>query len=215
MTGILGIMSASEPLLSMSYRAQAKSVNSNITIPATAQTGDFAVLFDWSVVASGSPASVVPSGWNAVSNVVSTLYRAIISWRIIQSGDPGLTITGMTLAAEGLKQMIVWQGNLPVTSVVASTFEGEIGAGINPAAQTIAAFGQVAPVLSVAHSVNSDSSTATFNVGTFTQTVSSTNTRQLVGYRLMNNAPLTSSVDKPADHSTKGNCLQSGYFVLS
>lgn len=215
MTGILGaIMTVGAKVSSMSYLTKATSQAATITIPATAQAGDFAVFFDWNSIASGTPASVVPAGWNSVSNISSTLYRSIISWRIIQTGDPGTSITGMAANAEVWKTILVWRGDVPVTSVTPSTFLGEIGDGINPALQSIAAAGQPAPVITVAESANSVNNTATFNVGSFTGTQQGPTVQQLIGYRLMNSAPVTHSVDKPQDDN-QGNSLQSGYFVIS
>lgn len=125
----------------LSFNTSASSSSSSITIPAGANVGDIAVLFDYAVAFTTTiPTTVVPSGWTSVSNLSagwSTGTRSIVSYKKLLSGDPGSSITGMSGTSSTNKQMIVLSPSSPITTVTVSGYDSEI-ADVAPSGITIA-----------------------------------------------------------------------------
>src|SRR5690606_18431777 len=71
-----------------------------ITIPATAAAGDYAILFDFARNSSSVPAESVPAGWVKITtgtqNVGFNAARILVSHKTLASGDPGILISGMS-----------------------------------------------------------------------------------------------------------------------
>ena len=112
---------AASRVSSLSYVANSNINFSNtITIPASAQAGDIAVFKDFAMNNdTGVPSTVLPSGWTLISNVTYNVYtqnRQILSYKILASGDPGSTITGMT-AVYKHKLMYVFRPNVPISNL--------------------------------------------------------------------------------------------------
>jgi hypothetical protein len=101
-----------------------------ITIPSSAQIGDFAVMCDLCQHFYSSDISqVTPSGWtNFATDAMSVAgvppysyyYRGVASYKKLVSGDPGKQITGMVptgLNAQSQKFMMVFRPNYAITSL--------------------------------------------------------------------------------------------------
>lgn len=75
----------------------------SMTIPATAQVGDLAVLFSYcrGLAATGGD---TPAGWTEITDVTqgtsSTGIRALAAYKILASGEPGSSITGLTFGGQ-------------------------------------------------------------------------------------------------------------------
>ena len=69
----------------------ANSTGTTITIPSDALVGDIAILSD----SSTTTTLTVPSGWTQISTVTTTGIRTTVSYRVLTSGNPGSSVTGM------------------------------------------------------------------------------------------------------------------------
>jgi len=137
-------------LESVSLAANATTTSSTITIPAAAQAGDLAVLFDQSVQSSTTlPTTVVPTNFTSIVNTSlsgSFATRGIFSYKILVSGDPGTSITGMSGTFAQRKILAIFRPvGKGITSVELSTPQGQATDG-NPTAQSIL-MTQSSPVL--------------------------------------------------------------------
>jgi hypothetical protein len=89
----------------LSFVASATSTASTITIPATATTGDIAVLFDTSTTTT----LTVPSGWSQNNSASTSGIRTTYSYRVLTSGQAGTSVTGM--AGTTRKVMLVFRAS--------------------------------------------------------------------------------------------------------
>ena len=103
--------------------ATAASDSSTITIPASAAAGDLAVLLD----ACDNPSAItdgVPAGWTLLKALtVTTSVRCNSSYKILASGDPGATITGMTALIRN-KLLFVFRLAGGIATVTVATNKG-------------------------------------------------------------------------------------------
>ncbi len=116
----------------------ATSAASTITIPATAQAGDLAVLYDLARNSSGTPTLVTPAGWTTLSDLTGGTGAAVLSYKILVAGDPGGTVTGMDGTSADAKSLVVFRAT-PTLAGVAVQDLGEQYTTDNPGAQTLAA----------------------------------------------------------------------------
>jgi len=143
-------------VLRMEYITSVTGTSSTITIPATAQAGDFAILFDRSTTITNT----IPSGWTSINGVTTSGIRSNISYKKLVSGDPGATITGMA----GIKLLMIFRSNTGTfTTATFSTPNGQATTA-TPTAQTVVVSGQATPNLVFAHYA----STGTVTTRTFT-----------------------------------------------
>lgn len=88
---------------------------SAITIPSSAQAGDVAILFDTAIGSfSDQPVSVVPSGWTQIGSELvasSNAIKSIASRKVLASGDPGASVTGMSGPVTVDKVMLVFRAS--------------------------------------------------------------------------------------------------------
>ena len=129
---------------SMTYvnAAFASSNTANITLSASAQTGDIAILYDVTNVTTNN---TVPSGWTQIINQTTTGIRTIVSYRILTAGQAGTTITG---TASGSRKFIaVYRGNIPITTATV-TVTGQQATTGTPTAQSLT--GQAGPMIAYA-----------------------------------------------------------------
>jgi Concanavalin A-like lectin/glucanases superfamily len=120
--------------------ASATSTASTITIPATAATGDYAVLFDVSTTTTNT----IPSGWTSIVGTTTTGIRTNVSYKRLLSGDPNTSVTGM--AGTTRKIMLIVKGDTDLLSVSLST-PGSQATTATPTNQTISSTGQVTPTI--------------------------------------------------------------------
>ena len=155
--------------LQLSYLTYAVSNSSTITIPASVAVGYLAVLFDHAYdrdttppIDAVIPTTVVPSGWTSIKNTTAdsstTKSRGISSYRIIQSGDAGSSITGMNDNGED-KVMLIFAASRPIVSVTPSTWNGQ-GTDGNPSSQSVLATAATRAARSAVSSVAAAPTTA-------------------------------------------------------
>ena len=148
--------------LSFTFVASATSTSSSVTIPGTAAAGDFCIYLQWA--ANGTygaiPASTTPSGYSTDRDVGTSAHdgegyiaplRAMISRKILVSGDVGSSTTGIGTAAQQSRLVLVFRPSRLIVSVSAVSGDniGTINS-TNPATQTIDVSAEAAPCLLVA-----------------------------------------------------------------
>lgn len=198
---------------SLSYVGTADSSASTITIPATSQTGDIAILYDLAV--SGSiPTLVTPSGWTNRLNTTGSTFRLAVCSKILEAGEPGASITGMNGATVNNKMMMVFRPNIPIGTATFSTFTGETGPA-DPASQSILASGQPAPVLVIAGCGASAGPSFSTASPAFDADVAASSPPLRMGYKIYN------AGSTPADHTIDmadlgaRNSLWGGYITVN
>lgn len=132
------------------FSRTASSSSANITIPGTAQVGDLAVLIDSVVNVSAFPSSVTPSGWTNLKNDTTqegfAYLRVMTSYRVLTSGQPGSTITGMSgIGAD--KELFIFRYDRPILTVQASTWKAHVGS--SSFTQTIESGSVATPVVAM------------------------------------------------------------------
>jgi hypothetical protein len=121
----------------LTFITSATSTGTTITIPATAQAGDLAVLFDF---VRGSTSSVAMSGWTATHFRSSGTYNVIcvLSYKVLEAGDPGSVLSGLVVATSASKQLLVFRAVPAAIDVTSADLDGA-GVTTNPSAQTVVA----------------------------------------------------------------------------
>ncbi len=214
---VLARRAVGNAITTITFVASAGANAATITIPAGAQAGDVAVLFDLahSTSVAAAPTSVTPANWTLIketNEAVSRGSRAITSYKILAAGEPGSSVTGMNDDRED-KVMLVFRGNVAVVTVTPSVWNGESTDG-DPASQSVAASGGAAPlvVLGCAGDDNSNASFATASPA-FDGTGTATDLDAIMGYKIYNSAPADHTIDM-ADLGSN-NALHSGYLQFS
>ena len=116
---------------------------STMTIPSEAQVGDVAVLFSY-CRGLASTGGDVPSGWVKVADVTqgtsSTGIRSLVGYKIIESGEPGSSISGLIFGGqEEGHHLRIYRGNLSHNGV-AFDFPHSQGTTATPSDQVIEVF---------------------------------------------------------------------------
>lgn len=204
-------------LRTLSFVDSATVINSaTITIPASAQAGDIAVLVDWAINASApSPSSVVPTGWTSIVETNGSFPRIISSAKVLASGEPGSAVTGMNGSLGEAKTMLVFRGNRAIVAFTAYSTAGEITAG-DPAAQVVTSSGGPTPVLVIGSGTSTNPMTSQVSFSPSADGIvdnSSGGSRyQSTGYKIYTASPADVTVDM-ADYGSI-NGLQSFYLSV-
>jgi hypothetical protein len=196
-------------LTSLTFVASAVSNANTITIPAGAQAGDLAVLFDKPVgTVSGSDP---PTNWTSILGAGGTNGLAV-SRKLLVGGDPGASVTGITGSGNSNKVMFVFRPDAPITTVTASTWGQQITAN-NPTPQTVSASGQPTPLV-VFGGAGVTSGTAAFSTASpaFDSTVANAAGLVIAGYKIYNSSPADHSIDM---NDLGNNALVSGYLRVA
>jgi hypothetical protein len=127
--GASGAVFVNYPLenpFTLTFITSSTSSTSSITIPATAQIGDLAFVFDHAWNSSTTPPTQVgyqASSWLALTSFSQTINpanRISVQRKILVSGDPGTAITGMT--GTGMrKTMLIYRPSYPINTVFQGT----------------------------------------------------------------------------------------------
>lgn len=116
----------------VSYVATATSASGSITIPASAQVGDLAVLIDESAKLFGTVTGRVPSGWTQLkylSPASNTKYYT--SYKVLVSDDPGASISGMDDSYDSKVMFVFRLSSGAISAVNVAYNEGNTTSG-NP-----------------------------------------------------------------------------------
>jgi hypothetical protein len=191
---------------SLLYVNFSRSNGSTITIPAIADVYDLAVLF---VTAEADNSSsyipvpgVTPNGWTLIGERSVRFgtgsideVRQRVSYKILQQGDAGSTITGMNGTTDDAKIIKVFRPNNPISRVIISNFNSE-ATGANPVAQTISASGQNTPLIVFGSAYSPPGGTA-FSTETpaFAVKINDTQADMVVGHTVYNINPANHTID--------------------
>lgn len=171
--------------------------NSAVSLPASTQAGDLAVMIDVARDSSAVlPTDVVPSGFTGIDelNILGTTgTRMRTSFKILAGGES--SITGMDSIADD-KVILVFRGGLSIGTATAGSL-GKEATNNNPIAQVVAGSGQTTPLVIVGASYNFAAGGAFTGVSpAFDATVGSGSGNRLVtGYKIYNSSPADVSVD--------------------
>jgi hypothetical protein len=119
------------------------------------QPGDLAVLFDFACQTGGYPTFVVPSGWTHAANIFGgpvapdVRARAIISYRVLTAGQPGVAVTGMNGNLRDRKIMMTFRMSRPILSVTSllSDTLGTMQPGTTPSTTIVNAAGNTGNII--------------------------------------------------------------------
>jgi hypothetical protein len=196
----------------LSFVASATSTSNTITIPASSQAGDVAILFD-DAFGGSTPSDVVPTGWTGIiTEIRSGAARVRISYKILQSGDPGASISGLNSDVEDKVMLVFRLSTGPITTVSAEDWAVQLVATGTPSDQTVNASTDGTAPLVVFGMALATGSTAAFTSPAFDATVANSDLDLLVGYKIYNSAPQDHLV--ASGNSTNGG-LASGFLELS
>ncbi len=186
---------APAPVASISSTVlNATSILSTVVIPASAQAGDVAILFDFAVNASGTPTLVVPTDWDDSAATTGSTSRTQISKKILTGADPGATITGLNGTSSNQKVMFVFRPDVPANTI--TNFGWDIGdATGDPSDRVTSPAAQPVPLI-VFGMAACPASTAAFNSETpaLTAKVSCSNADLIAGYKIYNSSPATQTI---------------------
>lgn len=204
-----------EPISALSYRTYtANMASETITIPSSSAVGDFAVLFD--LGEGGPPSLVTPSGWTNAMDYSSGGFRLAVHYKVLVSGDPNLSITGMVGSIRTTKMMLVFDATGNIASVSTPTFSREITAG-NPSSQTISASGQSPIVLAMAgtYAATPAFTTASPSFDGSQSIPADSSWGVVMGYKIygVGSSPASHTVDVADTGNSNG--LWSGYFKIA
>jgi hypothetical protein len=204
---------------SFSFVISTTSSSGTITIPVTSRVGDFAILFDV-IYSSGISISgeVVPSGWNSISRVSTanifgpSAIRSIVSYKVLTSGNPGSTITGMSDDATR-KILLIFRPESTISSVTPLSVNGQ-ATSINPSTQTITASDVIPPILVFAH-WGADGNISSRSVSGITMNEVGNTTNQYCKYQIFNNVQNLNNADIDMSSSATVKALQSFYVQFT
>ena len=123
------------------------STNITASVPATAQSGDLAIM-SFACDENLTLPFTVPSGWTLIHEATGALAAGGSFYKILESGDPGTNVvTSYTGSADdNVAAIAVFRPDNPITTVTVGSKNIEVTAG-NPTQQTITASGVNVPVL--------------------------------------------------------------------
>jgi len=203
--GYLYTRAENEKILWALYRSHATSSSSTITIPSAAKSGDLAVLMDYST----STTDTTPSGFTQINTSTTTDIRVSSSYKVLVSGDPGTSITGM--AGTTRKILLVFSPNKPIATVTATSTGSEATVN-NPVAQTLSLASTSATVIGFAH--YAASAAVSPRTGTGMVEIIGADTRQYAKYIIHNTGRTTANISVDMDDEGT-NGLQSFYINLT
>lgn len=191
----------------------ATATGANITIPAAAQGGAAAFLFDVAAQV-GLPTDVTPTDWTSIVGANDgSITRLRVSRRILPAGLGGTSVTGMD-GTDDQKGMLVFHGTSPFHAVTASSWNSEI-TGNNPSQQTVSAGGQKTPLIVFGIVAEPDDGPVSFSTASpaWDGTLTVNSGDMVIGWKIYNGGPVAHTVDMGDFGNT--NVLASGYVILS
>lgn len=199
---------------SLTFVASASSADvSTVTIPGSAVAGDIAVLTDSGTGFAPGPTKVVPSGWTEIAESTpgSGGTRTVTSYKVLTAGDiSSPSVTGMAKISSGDmdKLMLVFRPDVPINTVVASTWNAPTSTNSDPPAQSVLASAGIAPL--IVFGVIGNNGAPAFNASTLPALTVTVSRNVAVGYKAYSG----SLADHVVDMSDLGSQLQlqSGYL---
>ena len=186
------------------FVTSAAAFGATITIPAAAQAGDLAVLFDWSIQASG-PTSVIPAGWTQIGTDLSGAEGAVkhlASRKTLAAGEPGTSVTGMS-GSLLTKQLLVFRPSAASAGTWGATASNnQVMASNTPPANQTVSVGAEPYIVLASWGANIDIVTAGFSPTEDRQIGASGD--RLVKFKIFNQSPAAVTVSCPGNPETSG-----------
>lgn len=165
----MGLIAGSDPgSLELQFHANTASAGGGVTIPATVQTGDYMLFFDYDRGGSNPPAEAYPSGFDSLftASSTNTNIRICVSSKIAGPSDAGAGITGLSDTNQAGQQLLVFRPSKPITNVIPQGVFGTSSG--NMAAMVATPAGFVPPVLVIGYYAQSGTAVASMTPLTFT-----------------------------------------------
>lgn len=203
----------------LTFVDSAISNSATITIPAGAQEGDLAVLFDisWNG-SSGPPTEVVPSTWtlctpSTIQDSASNDDRLVASYKVLGAAPGGTSVTGMDSTSDN-KIMMVFRPDAVITTVTPGSWNAQ-NTPNDPASQSVTASGQATPLVVVATGYDVAGLLAFSSASpAFDAVIQETGQDDMVaGYKIYNSSPADHTIDQIDEGNA--NVLASGYLRVS
>lgn len=204
------------PITTLSYIAEAVSTTASVSAPASIEPGDLLIMIDGAEGSASDPTVVVPTNFTQIGSTNesgTTNMRMVVSYKIADGSEDSASITGMDGSLSDNKILWQFRGSGPITGFTVSTPVTQAVLG-NPAQQTIAASGGVAPVLGIATFFNNNAG-ASINPRTtsITPTRIGTSSAHLYGHAyIQDSSPADYTFDM--DDEGDGNFLF-GFYIHS
>lgn len=221
--------------------AYSTSDEPTIVVPANVRRGDLLVLFDYGRAARmnnmpGQIGDVFPAGFVQLRTVTTQRtystnpegsqyngerQRLTKSFKLADGSEGGETLTGISLPSNAhfrtiAKFLVVFRSNIPIKEVTPQSETWSMVATLNnPAAQTIAAAGELPPVFCLAafnHSVPENVQFSSGGVDVRDGHVANEDNSLSMVWRLFTDNPVDITVDMPTQTF---NAMSSGFFLLS
>lgn len=191
------------------------STGANITISASAQAGDLAVICQQATSFGAAPSAVTPSGFTQVATNTQSSggfgLRCHVSFKLLVGGEGA--VTGMDGGTNDRKQCFIFRSSLGALVAAASgmTWNAPAGGTGAPTPQTITSSGGMGAILALAFAA-SDGSVDFAGSTPWDAEIMFSDNNIGTAWRIM-----TSPADHTADADDNGdfNMLFSGYFNLT
>jgi hypothetical protein len=201
--------------LTLTFVTSGTSATHTVLIPAAAEAGDIAVVFDGAFnKGTGSITSVTPSGWSTAVDASSGFggtddARMKVNYKKLVAGDLG-TSPAFSNTILDRKVILIFRPSSVINSVVNGSWNTELTVN-NPSAQTVTVVGVATPLIVFAFGGVSDSTGPAFTGSPSMNEVVCTGTSWSVnvGYLVYNTSPSDQSIDI-GDGGANG--LQSGFL---
>lgn len=172
-----GLLSAAANI-EVSFLADSTGRNA-ITVPASAQEGDFAVLYFSGAL--GTLATV--PGWTTIASEDAT-FETVSCYKLLGSSDPGSTVTNPNPTSYDVMLILVFRPSSPIANVLISSSSGITTVSTVPSSQTVST-GTYGPPNLIMGFHNTYASTPTFSAPTWDGTflsIGENNNNVLGGY---------------------------------
>ena len=172
--------------------------SANITIPVTAQAGDIAILFD----STATGATATPSGWTSIYQQ-DAVFETSVSYKILQNGESGTTITGQTNTTYSLKTMVVFRPSTSITTITPSSVSASGETSATPAQQSITVSTSPAIILGITRAYQSQPFiNETFWSASEIYITEGNGNHMKVYYEIQNNTPTSRTITSSADYGS-------------
>lgn len=164
----IGLIAGQDAPLSLQFLANTASAGGGVTIPASVQTGDYMLFFDYDRGGSNPAAEAYPSGWEQLFTTSSgnTNIRICVSSKIADSGDASSGITGLPDTATAGQQLLVFRPSKRIRNVIPQGVFGTTSG--NMAAMTATPAGFKPPVLVIGYYAQGGTAVASMTPLVFT-----------------------------------------------
>ncbi len=202
------IGSVSPPVLpTVAFRVKATSNANTITIPASAQSGDIAVVVNH----DRNGVFSTPAGWALVGQdtlSASDDWYSAIYVKVLSGGDPSTLIT-LGSGDRSKNIMLVFSGG--ASSATGNSFVTDMQEQAALSISDVTSVAGSAPLIVIGHLTVDNNMAALAGSDTFDAEEEGHNNRQLVGYKIFNSSPSNFTV-ATSETNGRGSALQ-GCFI--